>query len=46
MVTFRLAKLKAEVGEQDRKVCSSPKLLGGGWGLQDTEIPEKMKEPM
>lgn len=27
MVTFRLAKLEAEVGEQDSKVCSSPKLL-------------------
>lgn len=27
VVTFRLAKLEAEVGEQDSKVCSSPKLL-------------------
>lgn len=46
MVTFRLAKLEAEVREQDSKVCSSPKLLWWWWGLQDTEIPERMKEPM
>lgn len=39
-------KLEAEVGEQDSKVCSSPKLLWWWWGLQDTEIPERMKEPM
>ena len=40
-----MLKLEAEVGEQDSKVCSSPKLLWWWGGLRDTEIPERRKEP-
>lgn len=28
------------------KFVAHPSYLGGGWGLQDTEVPERMKDPM
>lgn len=28
------------------KFVAHPSYFGGGWGLQDTKIPERMKEPM
>ena len=41
MVTFRLAKLEAEVGEQDSKVCSSPKLLWWWLGASGHKNPRE-----
>ena len=40
METFRLAMLENKTA----KFVAHPSYLGGDWGLQDTEIPERMKE--
>lgn len=43
---FRLAKLKADVVEnKTEEFVAHLSYSGGGWGLQDTEIPDRMKEP-